>query len=69
MYKQDLVLNNLQGLICHNIQPTSPLDAIQCYNQIIQNSLYLLDSDSYEEPIPQEMSLLNILIMKILTIF
>ena len=22
MYKQDLALNNLQGLICHKIQPT-----------------------------------------------
>ena len=24
MYKQDLVLINLQGLICHKIQPTQP---------------------------------------------
>ena len=23
MYKQDLVYNNLQGLICHKIQPTN----------------------------------------------
>ena len=24
MYKHDLTLNNLQGLICHKTQPTNP---------------------------------------------
>ena len=26
IYKQDLALNNLQGLICHNTQPTNQLN-------------------------------------------
>ena len=28
MYKQDFVLNNLEGLICRKTQPTNPLNEI-----------------------------------------
>ena len=31
MYKEDLALNNLQGLICHKIQPNQIIYIINIY--------------------------------------
>ena len=38
MYKQDLVLNNLQWLISHKTQPTK--DTVFCFKQILEEALY-----------------------------
>ena len=52
MYKEDLALNNLLGLICHKTQPNQTNPSIECLkanylaNPIESQILHLLSCDS-----------------------
>ena len=46
MYKQDLALNNLQGLICHKIQPTRVKIMFGAFQNLCLNSYKYIHRNS-----------------------